>query len=45
VLGQLYAGDKGRRDGAEPHRQDAQPAGGGLDVALGSLHEISVLLR
>jgi hypothetical protein len=38
---QLDAGDNGRRHGAEAHRQDAQPAGGRLDVVLGCLHEIS----
>jgi myo-inositol-1-phosphate synthase len=40
---QLDAGDNGRRHGAEPDGQDAQPAGGRLDGVLGCLHEISSL--
>jgi hypothetical protein len=40
---ELGAGDHGRRHGAETDGQNAQPAGGRLDVVLGSLHGISSL--
>jgi hypothetical protein len=42
---QLDTGDDGRRHGAEADHEDAQPAGGRLDVVLGCVHESSRLLK